>query len=156
MRVVVITGSRWWPYPEPLEHALRGAELAILGDATGADTLSLEICLDNDIIAQVYCASPRNAQKLRAKYGHRIGVYPVSDWDVDGRTGPDNAGFIRNGAMLHRAMAERDAGMPVDCYAAPLPKSSGTYHCRRILKGQGFMVETLRPPGYPPPQRAAL
>lgn len=121
-----------------------GAELAILGDATGADTIALDIAILNDIIAAVYCASPRNARELRRLYGATVGIHLVSDWDRDGRHGPNNAGNIRNGAMLHRAMAERAAGMHVECYAAPLPGSKGTHHCRHILEGQDFDVTTIR------------
>jgi hypothetical protein len=146
VRVIVITGSREWPFREPLELVMAGAELAILGDAEGADTIALEIAILNDIIPVVYCASPRRAMDLRERYGSAVSVHIASDWDKDGRYGPNNAGHLRNHAMRRRAVAERAADMDVECFAAPLPGSVGTHHCSRILRAEGFRVQTIRAP----------
>ena len=138
MRVVLITGSRLWSAYPPIEAALAGAEMLIVGDAKGADAIALEIALRWDIITHVYCASPQRATALRRRPD--IGVHLVSDWGEE----PQRAGILRNIPMVHRAVLERDEGMDVQCFAAPLEGSRGTFHCAKELRKHGFDVHWLR------------
>lgn len=142
MRVVVITGSRHWRHVAPIRRALRRAELLIVGDAPGADTIAFHEAVRSDVIVAMYCASPANAARADsclAQAGAAAAVFVVSDWAVQ----PYQAGPIRNLAMVARAVQERAAGMDVRCYAAPLPDSIGTIHCMHQLSKAGFPVRVL-------------
>lgn len=136
VRVQVITGSRSWRDPDPLKDALAYAEALIVGDATGADALSLELALLWDIIPSVFCASPRTAHRLLSKLGASADVRLVSDWQRHGT----RAGPIRNAAMVHEAVRARSAGFDVVCHAFPLPGSVGTLDCIAQLEQAGFSV----------------
>lgn len=135
MEIVVITGSRDWEDPKPIELALAGAEALIVGDARGADAIALSIAMRWDIIPIVLCADPKRAAWLARKFG--ISPIQASDWDTE----PKKAGNIRNSAMVARAIVERDAGMHVRGYAFPLPHSTGTHDCAGKLRRASFHVE---------------
>lgn len=124
MKTVVVTGSRTWTNRAAIASTLEGAELLIVGDCpTGADAIALEIAKEWDVITVVL----------------------VADWKRYGKTGPTNAGHMRNGEIVTRAVLERASGMDVHCHAFPPPGSRGTPDCIRQLEAQGFAV-TIHPP----------
>lgn len=140
MKTVVVTGSRKWSDPAPLQAALRGADVLIVGDCppdrtsrSSADALALSIALRWDVVTQVFAASSARAEFLRSKGIH---VELVSDWERDG----DRAGPLRNFAIARAASAARKLG-EVKCHAFPLEDSVGTFDCMRKLKTAGFVVE---------------
>ena len=117
MLVVVITGSRSWTNPKPIHAAIHGADLLIVGDClTGADAIALAFARANDVM----CAPM------------------VADWQKLGNPG---AAHARNQAIADRAAAYRNDGLPVRCYAFPLPESKGTWDCVRQLRAHGLRVE---------------
>jgi len=141
MRCVVVTGSRSWPEdnPGPIENAIRGAEALIVGDATGVDAIALRLALEWDVIPNVFAASRKRYNELvdmREKTGKPMTLVLAADWEVDAK----KAGPKRNGAMVQRAVVERDDGMEVLCAAFPLPDSTGTIDCMRQMRRAGFSV----------------
>jgi len=114
MRVVLITGSRAWSDLHPIERVLLGADLCIVGCADGADRIAREYCKRNDVMLSVQTA----------------------DWKNDGKS----AGPIRNTRMASIARCYRDDGIPVECYAFPLPNSIGTWDCVEKCRQFGLRV----------------
>lgn len=127
VRVIVVTGSRLWSARGPIEAALAGAELLVVGDCPmrvldsdperlprSADAIAIELARAWDIITAVH----------------------VADWKTHGK----KAGAIRNHAIVQRAVEERAAGMDVACHAFFTAESRGTAHCAKALERAGFSV----------------
>ena len=106
MKVVVITGSRDWSERAPIEKAIAGADLVLVGDARGCDEIALTVCRENGIQCDVFTAH----------------------WSTFG----DKAGPKRNEEMATRAIILHvESGAEVECHAFPMPNSRGTYDCAR-------------------------
>jgi len=119
MKVIVITGSRKYTDPKPIQTALKQAagDFLITGDARGADMIAY-----------------REAGTLGMG---RIAAH--AQWDDFG----SSAGPLRNGDMVALAKLLRDQGATVECFAFPLYGSVGTRHCTRALVAAGFDVEVV-------------
>lgn len=140
MRVEVITGSRSWNDRASIAHVLRGAEALVVGDATGADTIALELALAGDVICFVFAASRTRAEVIARRArgaGKAIHIDVVADWVKDGV----GAGPLRNDAIAREARRLRAADFDVQCRAFPLATSVGTYDCIRRLQRAGFVVD---------------
>lgn len=109
MKVVLVTGSRYWNDEAPIRKALEGAELLIVGDCpTGADLIALKVAREDDCIVALYKAD-------WAKYGDRR---------IGNPAGPE-----RNGKMVARLYEEHSAGMDCKLAGFPMPGSKGTVDC---------------------------
>lgn len=148
MRVVAITGSRYWDDRAAIERVLEGAELLLVGDCeTGADLIALETAMAWDVIAWVFCADPARAPELVKRYGNHLSARVVSDWQrSNGRVLNKGAGPIRNEAVAtNAASCQRELGMDVAGHAFILPSSVGTIDCMGRMRVKGLHVEEHRP-----------
>ncbi len=113
---VLVTGSRTWQDPAPIEHALQQ-----LYEGHG------------ETLVVVHGACPRGADAIAARWCDRAGVaveeYPA-DWTPHGRAG----GFRRNATMV--------ATHPKLCLAFIRNASPGATHCARLAEAAG--IPTVR------------
>lgn len=116
MRVVAITGSRVFPWRRANEIAdvLRGAELLIVGCASGADAI---------------------ARKLAAR-----SYIPILECRANWPALGNPAGPARNEVMATFAKIFHGAGHQVTCYAFPIGESWGTRGCISLMKVAGVPV----------------
>ena len=116
--IAIVTGSRDWTDPEPIERALfglvRGSKV-LHGAAKGADLI---------------------ADGIARAIGLKTYRFPA-DWTRHGKS----AGPIRNRDMAATAKvwSGRDR-MPVVCLAFPLPQSVGTLDMIALCEAEGWEV----------------
>lgn len=124
MKVVVITGSREFPWRRSSEIAkvLEEAQLLIVGDARGADAIARKLAVRSYI----------PILEIRA------------NWQLLGKL----AGPARNAKLAAHALLYLRGGQSVTCHAFPIGESPGTRGCIRIMADMGIPVvvhETLGP-----------
>jgi hypothetical protein len=108
VKVVVITGSRYWTRPGPITDAIQGADLVIHGCARGADELAGLAAQSEQLDELVFRAH----------------------WHDGGKA----AGPARNERMALCAQKLRSQGHAVHCCAFPLEDSRGTWDCVRRMR----------------------
>lgn len=141
MRVVVVTGSRYWLHPAEVARAIEGFDLVLVGDCpTGADLHALEAANAVNQPVQVFCADPQRAKTLLTTWVRErrvnASVRVCADWVVDG----NQAGPLRNHVLAVAAREYADCGNIVECHAFLLPESNGTRDCMRRLRRRGLIV----------------
>jgi len=114
MRVVVITGSRYWTHQRPIQDAVQGADLVMHGCARGADQIA----------------------GMAAQYLQIDELVFRARWKPDGKA----AGPRRNERMAAWAAHLRDGGHDVRCYAFPLRESVGTVDCIARMRVHGILT----------------
>lgn len=117
MNVALITGSRGYPDPYPVQKVLATVELVVVGCArSGADKHARE------------WAEPFGCMPPRVFY---------ADWVKEPRRG----GFIRNQQMVDFCVQLRDLdGLYVVCHAFWDGHSPGTEHCKTRAWAAGLEV----------------
>ena len=120
MIVQLITGTRrGWPRPEEVRACVRRADILIVGDAWGVDSLAFE-----------------EAQRCLVPC-----LRFVAHWErfPHGAAGPE-----RNGRMVKRLLRYRQQDARILCDAFPDDASRGTWDCVAKLKKEDFQVTIHR------------
>lgn len=121
MKVALITGTRELPSSEQvdeLRRVIRACDFAVLGDCpTGIDALAKLLCDRHGVAYDVH----------------------LCDWNTE--SGPD-----RNARMVSAAVAFKEFGHKVRCFAFPSPRSKGTRNCMRLAREAGIPVRPFPPP----------
>lgn len=108
LRVVLVTGSRYWDDPTAIEDVLTfiAPNVLLHGAAAGADWIADRWAKDKGVVREPF-------------------KIPDSHWRMMGRS----AGPTRNRAMVQRAVDYDAAGHKVLVLGFPHPDSTGTIDC---------------------------